>query len=192
MSVWRANGVCACPTGTIDPARGYASDRGMHDVPRLPASVRGGQTFIGHLRPAPRQPYDLSRRRFLAQPRLPSPPSAYSRRTGCAERPAHPPGAQSPQFAARASAAACASRPARPLACVSLSEGEPVRPGPRSPRSATVTNRNARPGLPDGPSAAGSLRSGKQSGHAYIDRSRCLPGPTTSPVSSVKRCAAAR
>ncbi len=72
--------VRACPTGTIDPARGYASDPAECTMclDCLPACARGGQTFTGHLRPAPRQPYDLSRRRFLAAQRLPSPPSAYS------------------------------------------------------------------------------------------------------------------
>jgi MauM/NapG family ferredoxin protein len=72
----------ACPVGTIDPARGFESDPSecimcLDCAPTCPGS---GQQFAGHWRlghgnaetrgggihPAPWQPYDLSRRQFLA------------------------------------------------------------------------------------------------------------------------------
>lgn len=59
----------ACPTGTIDPARGYASDPAECTVclDCVPACARLGQHFRpGAWRPAPRQPYDPSRRQFIA------------------------------------------------------------------------------------------------------------------------------
>ncbi len=63
----------ACPTGTIDPARGYASDPAECTLCLncVPACARVGQHFRGHWRrgawqPGPRQPYDPSRRQFIA------------------------------------------------------------------------------------------------------------------------------
>jgi polyferredoxin len=72
----------ACPMGTIDPARGFESDPSectlcLDCMPPCPGT---GQRFAGHwhfksagpggsrvgLDPAPWQPYDLSRRQFLA------------------------------------------------------------------------------------------------------------------------------
>jgi polyferredoxin/formate hydrogenlyase subunit 6/NADH:ubiquinone oxidoreductase subunit I len=66
----------ACPVGTIDPARGFHSDPSecILCLDCLPTCPGAGQQFAGHwrfrtplgLNPAPRQPYDLSRRQFLA------------------------------------------------------------------------------------------------------------------------------
>ncbi|MGQ9841229.1 MAG: 4Fe-4S binding protein [Anaerolineae bacterium] len=63
----------ACPMGTIDPARGYASDPAECTMclECVPVCARVGQHFWGHWRcgmwqPAPWQPYDPSRRQFLA------------------------------------------------------------------------------------------------------------------------------
>ena len=58
----------ACPTGTIDPARGFASDPAECTMclECVPVCSRAGQQFTGHLKPAARQPYDPSRRQFIA------------------------------------------------------------------------------------------------------------------------------
>jgi MauM/NapG family ferredoxin protein len=60
--------VRACPTGTIDPKRGYASDPSecIMCLDCAPVCVSAGQQFRGHLTPAAWQPYDPSRRQFIA------------------------------------------------------------------------------------------------------------------------------
>ncbi|MBN1657839.1 MAG: 4Fe-4S binding protein [Anaerolineae bacterium] len=62
---------CACPTGTIDPERGYRSDPAECIVclDCLVACTRDAQSFrlqVPGWRPAPRQAYDPSRRALLA------------------------------------------------------------------------------------------------------------------------------
>jgi len=59
----------ACPTGTIDPQRRFASDPAECTMCLECMTVctrSGGQQFTGHLRPAVWQPYDPSRRQFIA------------------------------------------------------------------------------------------------------------------------------
>ena len=58
----------ACPVGTIDPARQFASDPAECTVclDCVPVCAKAGQGFTGHYRPAPRQVYDPSRRQFIA------------------------------------------------------------------------------------------------------------------------------
>ncbi len=58
----------ACPTGTIDPERGFASDptECTMCLDCVPACAKLGQHFRGHLRPAVWQPYDPTRRQFIA------------------------------------------------------------------------------------------------------------------------------
>ena len=58
----------ACPTGAIDASRHYASDPSecIMCLDCVPACEKGGQQFRGHLRPAAWQPYDPSRRQFIA------------------------------------------------------------------------------------------------------------------------------
>ncbi len=58
----------ACPTGTIDPGRGFASDPAECTMclECVPVCTKAGQTFVRHWRPATGQPYDPSRRQFLA------------------------------------------------------------------------------------------------------------------------------
>ena len=58
----------ACPTGTIDPTRHFASDPAECTVclECVPVCAKAGQQFTGHFRPAPGQAYDPSRRQFIA------------------------------------------------------------------------------------------------------------------------------
>jgi MauM/NapG family ferredoxin protein len=58
----------ACPTGTIDPDRHFESDPSECTMclECVPVCARNGQYFKGHLKPAAWQPYDPSRRQFLA------------------------------------------------------------------------------------------------------------------------------
>ena len=58
----------ACPTGTIDPQRGFASDPAECTMclECVPVCAKAGQHFTGHLKPAAWQAYDPSRRQFLA------------------------------------------------------------------------------------------------------------------------------
>ena len=58
----------ACPTGTIDPQRGYASDPGECTMclECLEACPGNGVTFPVHLSLAERRPYDPNRRQTLA------------------------------------------------------------------------------------------------------------------------------
>jgi polyferredoxin len=70
----------ACPVGTIDPARDFGSDPSecIMCLECAPVCPGAGQQFVGHwhmkpaagpargMNPAPWQPYDLSRRQFLA------------------------------------------------------------------------------------------------------------------------------
>ena len=58
----------ACPTGTIDPARQFASDPAECTVclDCVPVCAKAGQHFTRHVRPAPAQAYDPSRRQFIA------------------------------------------------------------------------------------------------------------------------------
>lgn len=58
----------ACPTGTIDPQQGFASDPAECTMclECVPVCAQSGQSFTGHLRPAAWHPYDPSRRQFLA------------------------------------------------------------------------------------------------------------------------------
>ena len=58
----------ACPTGTIDPDRRFASDPAECTMclECVPTCSRAGQHFTGHLKPAAWRPYDPSRRQLLA------------------------------------------------------------------------------------------------------------------------------
>ncbi len=58
----------ACPMGTIDPARGHASDPSECTLclDCVPVCSRSEQHFVGHWRPAAWRAYDPSRRQVLA------------------------------------------------------------------------------------------------------------------------------
>lgn len=58
----------ACPTGTIDPQQGFASDPAECTLclECVPACPQAGQHFGGRRRPAARPAYDPTRRQFLA------------------------------------------------------------------------------------------------------------------------------
>ena len=58
----------ACPVGTIDPTRQFASDPAECTLclECVPVCAKAGQGFTGHYRPAPGQAYDPSRRQFIA------------------------------------------------------------------------------------------------------------------------------
>jgi len=66
----RACGVCerACPTGTIDPARGYASDPAECTLclECFKSCPRSTIDLAAHFRPSPGYPYDPGRRHALA------------------------------------------------------------------------------------------------------------------------------
>ncbi len=178
----------ACPTGTIDPARGYASDPAECTMclDCLPACARAGQTFTGHLHPAPRQPYDLSRRRFLGAAAAaiaaigvfaiePSARRAHARLI-------RPPGAQSPQFAAQCIRCGLCIK-ACPTSGLQLSLSEAGTGAAWTPvlvprlGYCDYTCNACGQVCPTGAIPPLALAEKRQAviGHAYIDRSRCLP-----------------
>ncbi|MCX7668869.1 MAG: 4Fe-4S binding protein, partial [Anaerolineae bacterium] len=94
----------ACPTGTIDPAQDYASDPSecIMCLECAPACPQSAQEFRGHFKPAARQPYDPSRRQFLASAGAAVAVVGLSAVTPTAKRPhpflLRPPGAADPDF----------------------------------------------------------------------------------------------
>jgi MauM/NapG family ferredoxin protein len=109
----------ACPVGTIDPARDFRSDPSecIMCLDCAPACPGEGQQFTGHWhfrataeqdrgpQPAPRQPYDLSRRQFLAATGTALTVVGLFRSEPAAARDAPhlvlPPGAVKPEFLSR-------------------------------------------------------------------------------------------
>ncbi len=183
----------ACPTGTIDPARGYASDPAECTMclDCVPVCARVGQTFRGHWRrgawqPGPRQPYDPSRRQFLAAA------GAAVAALGLfavepAARRAHPrlirpPGAQDPAFTASCIRCGLCVK-ACPTGGLQPSLGEAGLAGLWTPVLAPrlghcdyncnlcgqVCPTAAIPRLPLAEKRLAVM------GHAYIDRDRCIP-----------------
>jgi MauM/NapG family ferredoxin protein len=97
----------ACPTGTIDPSRHYASDPSecIMCLECVPACAREGQQFRGHFEPASLQAYDPSRRQFLASAGAAVALVGLAAVEPANQRPAtyllRPPGAQNPDFLAQ-------------------------------------------------------------------------------------------
>ncbi len=183
----------ACPTGTIDPARGYASDPAECTMclDCVPVCARVGQHFPAHWRrgmwrPSPRQPYDPSRRQFFASA------GAALAALGLfavepASRRAHPrlirpPGAHDPAFAASCIRCGLCLK-ACPTAGLQPSQEEAGLVGLWTPvlvprlghcdYSCTLCGQvcptAAIPLLPLAEKRLAVM------GHAYIDRNRCIP-----------------
>ncbi len=97
----------ACPTGTIDAARHYASDPSecIMCLECVPNCAKAGQQFRGHLTPAAWQPYDPSRRVFIASALGAIALVGLGAAEPAAEHPQpfllRPPGAADPDFLAR-------------------------------------------------------------------------------------------
>lgn len=97
----------ACPTGTIDPARDYASDPAECTMclDCVPACAKLGQHFRGHRRPAPWQLYDPTRRQLLASAGAALAVIGLAAVEPAASQPhprlIRPPGAADPAFAAQ-------------------------------------------------------------------------------------------
>ena len=97
----------ACPVGTIDPTREFASDPAECTVclDCVPVCAKTGQGFTGHDRPAPRQAYDPSRRQFIATAGAAAVTvglfAAEPAAVRAGPRLIRPPGAQGPEFASR-------------------------------------------------------------------------------------------
>lgn len=102
----------ACPTGTIDPARGFVSDPAECTMclACVPVCSRAGQQFRGHWgrgrwQAASRQPYDPSRRQFLAATGAAMAAAGLFAVEPAARQPhprlIRPPGAQGPAFASQ-------------------------------------------------------------------------------------------
>ena len=94
----------ACPMGTIDPVRQFASDPAECTVclECVPVCAKAGQHFTRHYRPSPRQPYDPSRREFLASAGVAALAvglfAAEPAAVRAGPRLIRPPGAQGPDF----------------------------------------------------------------------------------------------
>ena len=97
----------ACPVGTIDPTRQFASDPAECTIclECVPVCAKAGQVFTGHYRPAPRQSYDPSRRQFIASAGAAAVAvglfAAEPAAVRANPRLIRPPGAQGPDFASR-------------------------------------------------------------------------------------------
>jgi MauM/NapG family ferredoxin protein len=97
----------ACPTGTIDPARHFASDPAECTLclECAPTCARAGQQFAGTFTPAPRQTYDPTRRHFLAASAAAVATVSLFGATRASGRPdarlIRPPGAQGSDFLSR-------------------------------------------------------------------------------------------
>jgi MauM/NapG family ferredoxin protein len=178
----------ACPTGTIDPGRGFASDPAECTMclECAPACARGGQTFAGHWRPAAWQPYDPSRRQFIAAA------GAAVAVVGLAAiepvagrshpRLIRPPGAQGPEFLAQCIRCGLCLKVC-PTAGLQPGFGETGWAGlwtpvlvPRLGHCDYACNACGQV-CPVGAIPPLALEEKQQTviGHAYVDRSRCLP-----------------
>jgi MauM/NapG family ferredoxin protein len=178
----------ACPTGTIDPARHYASDPSecIMCLECVPSCAKAGQEFRGHLAPAAWQAYDPSRRQFIA-----SAVGAVAVVGLCAAEPSaarpgtfllRPPGATDPGFLAQCLRCGiclkvCPTSGLQPSLTVAGWAGiwTPVL----VPRLGYCDfSCNACGGAcPTGAIPQLTLDEKRKTviGHAYVDRSRCLP-----------------
>lgn len=178
----------ACPMGTIDPNRSFASDPSECTMclECVPACARGKQTFVGHLKPAPWQPYDPSRRRFLAAAGAAVAVSGLAAIEPIAGR-GHPrlirpPGAQQPEFPVQC---------IRCGICLKVCPTAGLQPGfaetgwsglwtpvlvPRLGHCDYACNACGQ-ACPVGAILPLTLEEKRQTviGHAYIDRNRCIP-----------------
>ena len=177
-----------CPTGTIDARQHYASDPSecIMCLDCAPACDKEAQQFRGHLKPAVWQPYDPSRRQFIAMagtalagagvlaldPATKHPKAALLR----------PPGAVDPDFLAQCircgiCTQVCPTSALQPSLTTAGWEGiwTPVLV-PRLGYCDYSCNACGQ-SCPTGAIPSLTLEEKRQTviGHAYVDRNRCLP-----------------
>lgn len=178
----------ACPTGTIDPARGYVSapSECIMCLECAPACPQDAQEFRGHLRPAAWQPYDPSRRQFLASAGAAAALVGLSAVTPTAKRPhpflLRPPGATDPDFL---------SQCVRCGICIKVCPTSALQPSLTTAGWPGVWTPVLVPRIgycdfscnacgqvcPTGAIPRLTLEEKRRTviGHAYVDRNRCLP-----------------
>lgn len=183
----------ACPTGTIDAARQYASDPSecIMCLECAPVCAKGGQHFRAPLareswRPAAWQPYDPSRRQFIASAVGAVALVGLSAAEPAAVRPhtflLRPPGAADPDFLAQC---------VRCGVCLKVCPTSGLQPSLTAAGWAGLWSPVLEPRLgycdfscnacgqacPTGAIPRLTLEEKRQTvlGHAYVDRDRCLP-----------------
>lgn len=178
----------ACPTGTIDSARGFASDPAECTMclECAPACAKLGQHFRGHWRPALWQPYDPTRRQFLASAGAALAVAGLAAVEPAASRPhprrIRPPGALDPGFRSQCIRCGLCLK-ACPTAGLQPSLVEAGWAGlwtpvlvPRLGHCDYACNACGEV-CPTGaiPRLGLAEKRGAVMGHAYIDRDRCIP-----------------
>ncbi|MCX7681177.1 MAG: 4Fe-4S binding protein [Anaerolineae bacterium] len=178
----------ACPTGTIDATRDYASDPSecIMCLECVPACPQEAQEFRGHLQPAAWQSYDPSRRQFLASAGAAVTMVGLSAVIPAAQRPhpflLRPPGATDPDFL---------SRCVRCGVCIKVCPTSALQPSltaagwpglwtpvlvPRIGYCDFSCNACGQ-ACPTGAIPRLTLEEKRRAviGHAYVNRNRCLP-----------------
>jgi MauM/NapG family ferredoxin protein len=178
----------ACPTGTIDAEQHYASDPSecIMCLECAPVCAKEGQQFRGHLKPAAWQPYDPSRRQFIASAGAALAVVGLSAVEPPAERPQpfllRPPGATDPDFL---------SQCIRCGICLKVCPTSGLQPSLTTAGWGGIWTPVLVPRLgycdfscnacgqscPTGAIPQLTLEDKRQTviGHAYVDRNRCLP-----------------
>jgi MauM/NapG family ferredoxin protein len=178
----------ACPTGTIDAEQHYASDPSecIMCLDCAPVCAEASQQFRGHLAPAAWQPYDPSRRQFLASAGTALAVVALNAVSPPAEKAQpfllRPPGATDPDFL---------SQCVRCGICLKVCPTSGLQPSLTTTGWGGVWTPVLVPRLgycdfscnacgqscPTGAIPRLTLDDKRQTviGHAYVDRSRCLP-----------------
>jgi MauM/NapG family ferredoxin protein len=178
----------ACPTGTIDAAQHYDSDPSecIMCLECAPACNKEGQQFRGHLAPAAWQPYDPSRRQFIASAGAAVALVGLSAVEPPAEHPQtfllRPPGATDPDFLAQC---------IRCGICLKVCPTSGLQPSLTAAGWTGIWTPVLVPRLgycdfscnacgqscPTGAIPRLTLEDKRRTviGHAYVDRNRCLP-----------------
>lgn len=177
-----------CPTGTIDPEKNYTSDPSecIMCLDCAPVCAWDSQAFRGHLKPAAWQLYDPSRRQFLASAGAAVALVGLSAVEPTAEHPhpflLRPPGAADPAFMDQC---------IRCGVCLQVCPTSALQPSLAEAGWSGVWTPVLTPRLgycdfscnacgqscPTGAIPPLALEAKRQTviGHAYVDRSRCLP-----------------
>ncbi len=178
----------ACPTGTIDAARHYASDPSecIMCLECAPVCAKSGQIFRGHAAPAAWHPYDPSRRQFIASAGAAVAVVGLSATEPSAGYPQpfllRPPGATDPDFLAQC---------IRCGTCVQVCPTSGLQPSLTTAGWGGIWTPVLTPRLgycdfscnacgqvcPTGAIPQLTLDDKRRTviGHAYVDRNRCLP-----------------
>ena len=178
----------ACPTGTIDADRNYASDPSecIMCLDCAPVCAKEAQQFRGNLAPAAWQPYDPSRRQIMASAGAAVAVVGLSAVVPSAERPQafllRPPGATDPEMLSQCvrcgiCVKVCPTSGLQPSLTVAGWSGiwTPVLV-PRLGYCDFSCNACGQ-ACPTGAIPRLALDDKRQTviGHAYVDRNRCLP-----------------